>query len=216
MEVEGFGVSNLELERFFKCNGENLSNNFVGVFPAGEKREFINEIQHNDKAKYEKLTQKELNSLSSTAQHFFKFLYKFGTYKKIKNTVKVVTVDDNLQSFSTDYCGLFQLYFYLNLFEPLNTSIVAKKSTRKLDIKLIGELLNELCNTKTHQNERILDTFILQHGFEFDKISDQKKEESEAKNSDGKNLSKEFLYNFFLLFVKKCNKCVFFIYTVTN
>ena len=129
MEVEGFGVSNLELERFFKCNGENLSNNFVGVFPAGEKREFINEIQHNDKAKYEKLTQKELNSLSSTAQHFFKFLYEFGTYKKIKNTVKVVTVDDNLQSFSTDYCGLFQLYFYLNLFEPLNTSIVAKKST---------------------------------------------------------------------------------------
>ena len=70
MEVEGFGVSNLELERFFKCNGENLSNNFVGVFPAGKKREFINEIQHNDKAKYEKLTQKELNSLSSTAQHF--------------------------------------------------------------------------------------------------------------------------------------------------
>ena len=52
MEVEGFRVSNLELERFFKCNGENLSNNFVGVFPADEKREFINEIQHNDKAKY--------------------------------------------------------------------------------------------------------------------------------------------------------------------
>ena len=52
MEIEGFGVSNLELEHFFKSNGENLSNNFVGVFPADEKREFINEIQHNDKAKY--------------------------------------------------------------------------------------------------------------------------------------------------------------------
>ena len=219
MEVEGFGVSNLELERFFKSNGENLSNNFVGVFPADEKREFINEIQYNDKVNYpfmiantdlhnkpgvhwwsildtderdtlfffdtlgtygfnndlnifqklipgqikqiykqdnkitlltrnfklenyEKLTQKELNSLSSTAQHFFKFLYEFGTYKKIKNTVKVVTVDDNLQSFNTDYCGVFQLYSYLNLFKPLNTSIVAKTSTKKLDIKLIGELLN--------------------------------------------------------------------------
>ena len=44
MEVEGFGVSNLEVERFFKYNGENLSNNFIGVFPANEKREFKNEI----------------------------------------------------------------------------------------------------------------------------------------------------------------------------
>ena len=52
MEVKGFEVSNLELERFFKTNGESLSNNFVGVFPADEKREFINEIQHNDKANY--------------------------------------------------------------------------------------------------------------------------------------------------------------------
>ena len=52
MEVEGFGVSNLELQCFFKNNGENLSNNFVGVFPADAKKEFINEIQHNDKAKY--------------------------------------------------------------------------------------------------------------------------------------------------------------------
>ena len=39
MEVEVFGVINLELESFFKTNGENLSNNFVGVFPADEKRE---------------------------------------------------------------------------------------------------------------------------------------------------------------------------------
>ena len=38
MEVERFEVSNLELERFFKTNGENLPNNFVGVFSADEKR----------------------------------------------------------------------------------------------------------------------------------------------------------------------------------
>ena len=51
MEVEGFGVSNLELECFFKNNWENLSNNFVAVFPADEKKEFINKIQHNDREK---------------------------------------------------------------------------------------------------------------------------------------------------------------------
>ena len=52
MEVEGFGVSKVELKQFFKNNGENLSNNFLGVFPTGKKKEFINKIQHNDKAKY--------------------------------------------------------------------------------------------------------------------------------------------------------------------
>ena len=44
MEVEGFGVPNLELKRFFTNNGENLSNNFVGVFPVDAKKEFIDEI----------------------------------------------------------------------------------------------------------------------------------------------------------------------------
>ena len=48
MEVEGFRVSNLELERFFKTNGENLSNNFVGVFPADEKREWQGKISFYD------------------------------------------------------------------------------------------------------------------------------------------------------------------------
>ena len=138
---------------------------------------------------YDKPTQKELNNLSSSAQYFFKFLYEFGIYKKIKNTVKVVTVDDNLETFSTDYCGVFQLYFYLKLFEPPNTSIVSEKSTKKPDIKLIGELLNELFNTGTHQKKRILDAFTLQQGFEFDEISDQEKEERETKNSDDENLN---------------------------
>ena len=75
---------------------------------------------------YEKLSKKELNSFSSTAQRVFKFLYEFGTYEKIKNTAKVVTVDENLQPFSTNYCGVFQLYFYLNLFKLLNTCMIAK------------------------------------------------------------------------------------------
>ena len=56
-------------------------------------------------------------------------------------------------------------------------------------MKLIGELLNELFNTRTHQKKRILDAFILQQGFEFDEISDQEKEERETKNSDDENLN---------------------------
>ena len=73
-----------------------------------------------------------------------KFLYNCGTYKKIKNIVKVVNVDNNLESFDTDYCGISQAYFYLNLFEPLNSSVVAERSTKKRDVQLIGGLLNKL------------------------------------------------------------------------
>ena len=93
-------------------------------------------------------------------------------------------MDDNLQTFDTDYCGLFQIYFYLNLFEPLNTSVVAESSTKKLDVTLIGELLNGLFNTRTRQNERILDAFIMQRGLEFDRdeTNDQEKEESDNSN----------------------------------
>ena len=102
-------------------------------------------------------------------------------FKKIKNTVKVVTVDNNLQSFETDYCWAFQICFYLNLFEPLNTSAVAKHSSKKLDVKLIGGLLKELFNTRTSQNKRILDAFIMQHDEEFDRDETSDREE-ESKN----------------------------------
>ena len=80
-------------------------------------------------------------------------------------------------SFDTDYCGLFQIYFYLNLFEPRNASAVAESTTKKLDAKLIGELLSELFNTRTRQDERILDAFIMQHGLEFDRDETNDQEE---------------------------------------
>ena len=117
---------------------------------------------------YEKLRQKDLNKLPSTAKYFFKFLDEFGKHKKVKNTVKIVTVDDNLRSFDTDYYRRFQMYFYLSLFQPLKGSVVARSESKKLNFKLIGELLNEIFNTNTRQNERTLDAFILQQKIEFD------------------------------------------------
>ena len=108
-------------------------------------------------------------------------LYEFSKHKKVKNTVKFVTVDDNLQSFDTDYCGSFQMYFYLSLFRPLKDSAVARKEFKKVDVKLIVELLKKLFNTNTQQNERILDAFIQQHEIKFDgedvRFSDYKIEE---------------------------------------
>ena len=78
---------------------------------------------------------------------------------------------------------MLSLFIYLNLFEPLNTKVVAESSTKKLD-NLIGELLNELFNTRTHQNKRILDAFIAQHGLEFDR--DETNDQEEQNNSNEK------------------------------
>ena len=52
--------------------------------------------------KYEKLKDRYINKLSDTAKHFFRFLYEFGKHKGVKNTVKVVTVNNNMQSLNTD------------------------------------------------------------------------------------------------------------------
>ena len=48
MDTAGLGVSNAELEKFFMNNGRNLSDNFVGVFPAKKKKEFLDEISRKE------------------------------------------------------------------------------------------------------------------------------------------------------------------------
>ena len=113
--------------------------------------------------KYSTLKQKGLRKLSLTAKHFFKLLHAFGNQKKLEKTVKLVIVDDNIQTLDTDYCGPFQMYFYLNLFE--NSVVV---NSKKLNIELISKLLNELFRyNNTRDNERILDNFILHHNIDF-------------------------------------------------
>ena len=84
---------------------------------------------------YKKLKQKQLDQFTPAASLFFKFLYNFGKYKKIKNTAKVDTVDNNLRLFDTDYCGPFEMYLCFSLFEPLKGSVVVESSSKKLNVK---------------------------------------------------------------------------------
>ena len=61
---------------------------------------------------------------------------------------------------------------FLSLFEPMEGSVVAESSSKKLNVKLIAEMVNEILNLNTRQNERILDAFILQHDIEFDGVEE--------------------------------------------
>ena len=100
------------------------------------------------------------SALTSTSQDFFHSLNEFA---KIHNTdyVDIYMVDDQIQNIKTDTCGLFQLYFYINLFIPQETSQIIKNKT--LNLQKIRNLLNELFSKNTVQNEEIVENFALEH-----------------------------------------------------
>ena len=69
-------------------------------------------------------------------------------------------VDDSLQHWETDTCGIFQLYFYTNLFLPNVKSKIL--NSKKLSMKTITALLNELFTLDVSENERRMENFTEQ------------------------------------------------------
>ena len=49
---------------------------------------------------------------------------EYGRKYKLKNEVIVHLVEDQLQEIERDTCGVYQIYFYVNLFNPLENSII--------------------------------------------------------------------------------------------
>ena len=83
-----------------------------------------------------------LDALSDTARNFFYFIQAFGNKIKPHNFVKIWTVEDRVQNLDSATCGIFQLYFYDNLFNPnVNSKI---QNTARLNKTIIATLLNEL------------------------------------------------------------------------
>ena len=83
-----------------------------------------------------------LDALSDTARNFFYFIQAFGNKIKPHNFVKIWMVEDRVPSLDSATCGIFQLYFYDNLFNPnVNSKI---QNTARLNKRTIETLLNEL------------------------------------------------------------------------
>ena len=68
---------------------------------------------------YKKIKEKSLDNLTNIAKDFFHLLSEFGKLKKQKKEMKIILLDDQLQELTTDTCGIFQLYIYKNLFDPV-------------------------------------------------------------------------------------------------
>ena len=68
------------------------------------------------------LSKKEIDALSNTAKKCFHFIQAFSSNLKLRNFVHIWKVDDKLQDFNYVTSGIFQLYFYENLFNPNENS----------------------------------------------------------------------------------------------
>ena len=79
------------------------------------------------------------------AAGLFHLINKFAKLNGIKDEVILHFVDDQLQNEITDTCGIFQLYFYKKLFDPLKKSRIINNN--KLTKNTILTLLNKIFST---------------------------------------------------------------------
>ena len=87
------------------------------------------------------LTKKEPDVLSDTATNS-SFVQAFGNKLKLRDFVNICIVEDRVQDLNSVTCGIFQMNFYDNLFNPNKNSKIQNK--KRLNKKTIETLLNEL------------------------------------------------------------------------
>ena len=83
--------------------------------------------------------------MTDTAIDLLHLINEFEKLNKLKNEVTLHFVDDQQQMSEKDTCRMYQLYFYVNLFNPLeDSSIINEKSlSEKATEKLLNEILTE-------------------------------------------------------------------------
>ena len=106
---------------------------------------------------WEKLSHQKKSQLNETATNFFHLLYQFAKLKKKSNKMNIVIIKNNLQELSSSTCGIFQLYFYKNLFDPSIQCLILQH--KNLNTETIKTLLNEIFTIETKENERRIKLF---------------------------------------------------------
>ena len=107
---------------------------------------------------YEKIRDKQLKT---TTQDLLHLMYEFGKLHNIQDEITVFSLDDQLQKIETDTCGIFQIYFYYNLFNPFSDSCIIKDKV--LTKHTIEKLLNEIFSLNQEQNEKVITQFALEN-----------------------------------------------------
>ena len=104
---------------------------------------------------YKKL--KNFDKLSKTTVDLLHLLNEYGKKYSLKNEVNLHLVDDQLQMIEKGTCGMYQIYFYVNLFNLLeNNGILNEKN---LNRRTIEKLLNQILSTDRQENESRIEAF---------------------------------------------------------
>ena len=111
---------------------------------------------------YEKV--KDMKQLRTITQDLLHLIYEYGKLHNVQDEIAVFSVDDQLQKIETDTCGIFQIYFYYNLFKPfINSSVIKDNLISKHTIQ---KLLNEIFSLDKEENEKIVTYFALQNNIQ--------------------------------------------------
>ena len=156
---DSFGFTGLK--KFIIDNDEKLINKVLfNLKKFGKNDRKITLISLTfSMGQYEKI--KDLNELRTTTQDLLHLMYEFGKLHNVKDEVNVFSLDDQLQRIETDTCGIFQLYFYYNLFNPLKSSAIIQNTL--LSKNTIEKLLNEIFSLDRDANEKTVTQFALKH-----------------------------------------------------
>ena len=152
---DSFGFEGFK--KFVIDNDRNVLNKILfGIEKFQKKDQKITLISLKFSMKeYEKI--KNEHRLRPTTQDLLHLMYEYGRLHKIDDVITVHSVDDQLQKLETDTCGIFQLYFYFNLFMPFEDSSVLKDA--KLSKRTVEKLLNEIFSLDRDRNEEQIEKF---------------------------------------------------------
>ena len=103
------------------------------------------------------LSEDKIISLSDTARNFFYFIQTFGNKLKLRSFLNIWMVEDRLQDLDSSTCGIFQIVFYQNLFNPPENSKIQGET--KLTKKTIETPLNEIFTLDDKENEIKMETY---------------------------------------------------------
>ena len=95
--------------------------------------------------------------MSETTVDLMHLINEYGKKHNLRREVVVHLVNDQLQMTEKDTCGIYQIYFYVNLFNPLENSSILNEKT--LNRKTIEKMLNEIFSMHTQENENRMEVF---------------------------------------------------------
>ena len=105
---------------------------------------------------WENMPHTKKEQMIETAQNFFHLLQQFAKLKKT-NDMNILILEQPVQDLTSSNCGIFQLYFYKNFFEPNKKSkIINHENLKKRTIEVI---FNETFSTDVNENEYLIKKF---------------------------------------------------------